>query len=239
MPIIDRLVEYHDGSTLLEGYFAYPHDLRDDKPAVLIVHMWAGRIEFVCEQARRLANLGYPAYALDMYGKDIRGSNNEENARLMQPFIDDRGFLLQRMGCGLQSMQDQTEAGGRPIVAIGYCFGGLCVLDLARAGADVAGVVSVHGLLDPPRGDRTKKITSKVLALQGACDPLADLDMLTQLQKELTLADADWQTIVYSHAKHAFTNPAANNEQAGTVYHPPSEQRAWRAILNFLAECSA
>lgn len=245
MNILTRTYEYADGDTLLEGYFASP-DTRDAFEAatstipprtILIAHMWGGRTEFVCEQARRLAQLGYSAFALDMYGKGIFGGNNEENARLMQPFIDDRRLLLRRVNAALAALNELSDASAENLVAIGYCFGGLCVLDLARSGANLKGIVSIHGLLDPPAGVPGKPVKAKVLVLHGHLDPMADLNSLKALQEELAHTRTDWQTILYGNSLHAFTNPAANNAQLGTVYNPVSSRRAWRAMLNFFDDC--
>lgn len=245
MNITTRTFEYSDGDTELEGYFAFPDTLNayeavtspSPPRTILIAHMWGGRTEFVCEQARRLAELGYSAFALDMYGKGVFGSNNEENARLMQPFIDDRRLLLCRLNAALSALNELPQASADNLVAIGYCFGGLCVLDLARSGANLKGAVSIHGLLDPPDGIPNKPVKAKVLVLHGYLDPMADRNSLKALEEELTHTQTDWQVILYSNTLHAFTNPAANNIQLGTVYNPLSSRRAWRAMLNFFDEC--
>lgn len=245
MDITTRTFEYTDGDTQLEGYFAFPEPLNTIgenpstslPPTILIAHMWGGRTEFVCEQARRLAARGYSAFALDMYGKGVFGGNNEENARLMQPFIDNRRLLLRRVNAALSALNELPQASADNLVAIGYCFGGLCVLDLARSGVNLKGVVSVHGLLDRPEGIPTKPVKAKVLILHGHRDPMADLTSLHALEEELTHTQTDWQVILYGNTLHAFTNPAANNMQLGTVFNPLSSRRAWRAMLNFLDDC--
>jgi dienelactone hydrolase len=244
MAIMTTTVDYRDGDTQLEGYLASP---RTDgpKPAVLIAHMWGGRVEFVCDKARQLAALGYTAFALDMYGKGpkgvILGGNPEENAKLIQPFMDDRGMLQQRMLAAFQALRARPEADPGRIAVIGYCFGGLCALDLARtgtgAGAGLRGAVSIHGLLEPPpRSDQRGRINCKVLLLHGDRDPQADMRSMLALQHELTETGVDWQSVIYGNTQHAFTNPAANNPTAGTVYHPDSNRRSWIALLAFLEE---
>jgi dienelactone hydrolase len=245
MNITTRTFDYADGDTKLEGYFAYPETLdafeamtaTPPPRTVLIAHMWGGRTEFVCEQARRLAALGYSAFALDMYGKGIFGDSNEKNARLMQPFVDDRRLVLRRLDAAISALNELPQASTDNLVAIGYCFGGSCVLDLARSGANLKGVVSIHGLLNPPDGIPNKPVKTKVLALHGYLDPMADLDSLRALEAELTHTGADWQVILYGNTQHAFTNPAANNVQFGTVFNPVSSRRAWQAMLNFFDEC--
>lgn len=245
MNITTRTFEYADGDKQLEGYFAFPATLDSVGTAthtspprtILIAHMWGGRTEFVCEQARRLAELGYSAFALDMYGKGVFGNNNEENVRLMQPFMDDRRLLLRRVNAAVSALNELPQASADNLVAIGYCFGGLCVLDLARSGAGLKGVVSVHGLLDPPDGIPNKPVKAKVMILHGHRDPMADLNSLKALEDELTHTRTDWQVILYGNTLHAFTNPAANNAQLGTVFNPVSSRRAWKAMLNFFDEC--
>jgi dienelactone hydrolase len=235
MPLVTTTVDYRDGDTLLEGFFAYDSDAARPVPAVMIAHMWGGRVEFVCEKARQLAAQGYAAFALDMYGKGVFGSNPAENEKLMQPFIDDRALLKRRMGAALHTVRALMPVDPARIAAIGYCFGGLCVLDLVRSGADIKAAVSIHGLLDPP-ATQPQATSAKILILHGSDDPLADTHSLLALQQELTHINADWQTIVYGGTQHAFTNPAANNSDLGTVYHPLSSQRSWRALLDFLRE---
>jgi dienelactone hydrolase len=236
--IVTTTVDYRDGNTQLEGYLATPRGGKDGKAAVLIAHMWGGRIEFVCDKARQLAALGYTAFALDMYGKGpdgvIQGRNPEENARLMQPFMDDRHMLRQRILAAFKTLRARPEADPGRIAVIGYCFGGLCALDLARSGAELRGAVCIHGLLEPPPDKG--RINCKVLLLHGSQDPQADMHSLLDLQHELTETGVDWQCVIYGNTQHAFTNPAANNPAAGTVYHPDSNRRSWAALLNFLEE---
>ena len=128
--------------------------------------------------------------------------------------------------------------GQERIAVIGYCFGGLCALDLARTGAGLRGAVSIHGLLEPPprSNNQQGRINCKILLLHGSQDPQADMHSVLALQHELTEAGVDWQSVIYGNAQHAFTNPAANNPAAGTVYHPDSNRRSWIALLNFLEE---
>ena len=234
-----RPIEYHDGATCLEGYFACDDRQTGPRPAVLISHAWVGRDEFVCAKARKLAELGYAAFALDMYGKGILGRNAEENARLMMPFIEDRALLQRRITCALETLRLQPEVDAQRIAAMGFCFGGLCVLDLARTGADLAGAVSFHGLFKPPGNTAGVKIRAKVLAMHGHDDPLAPPEDVLALEKELTEAGADWQIHVYGNTVHAFTNPQANDPAFGTVYNPLADRRSWTALQNFLSETLA
>jgi dienelactone hydrolase len=235
MPKTTRIT-YHDQGTELEGYLAYDENLTVKRPAVLICHDWSGRNEFACHKADDLAKLGYIGFALDIFGKGKLGASNEEKAKFIQPFMEKRGVLLQRLIAGLETLVKQPQVDTNHIAVIGFCFGGLCALDLARSGAAIRGVVSFHGLLMPPQQASTAKIVAKILALHGYDDPMAPTDQVLAFQAEMTQAGADWQMDIYGHTKHAFTNPLANDPGFGTVYEPKVAKRAWLAMQNFLTE---
>jgi dienelactone hydrolase len=236
MAIISNTVGYMDGDVQLEAFFAFDDSVSGRRPAVLINHTWAGRDEFVAEKARKLAGLGYVGFAVDMYGKGILGSGPEENARLMQPLMDDRAMLQKRIQAALYAVKLLPWVDDAKIAAIGFCFGGLCVLDLARTGADINGVVSFHGLLSAPGNTQGNAIKAKVLALHGHDDPLAPPEQVLAFEQEMTAAGADWQLYAYGHTMHAFTNPVANNPDSGMLYQPVADRRSWQAMQNFLAE---
>jgi len=237
--IKERLIEYSHKDNVLEGYLAWDDAIAGARPGVLISHAWGGRSDFECSKARALAELGYAGFALDLYGKGVQGTSREENAGLMQPFLEDRAYLQARLATALKTARTQPEVDAGRIAAMGYCFGGLCVLDLARTGADLRGVVSLHGLFAAPGNTAGKKITAKVLALHGHEDPMVPVDAVIGLEKELTAAGADWQIHVYGNCMHAFTNPHANDPSFGTVYDAGADRRAWQSLQNFLAEVLA
>ena len=235
MAIISNTVGYLDGDVLLEAFFAFDDSLSGRRPAVLINHTWAGRDDFVAEKAKKLAALGYVGFAVDMYGKGVLGSDAEENAKLMQPFMQDRQLLKKRMMVALYAVKLMPWVDDSRIAAIGFCFGGLCSLDLARAGADLKGVVSFHGLLGA-LDDNSHPIKAKILALHGHDDPMVPVEQVIAFEKEMTKAGADWQLHTFGNAQHAFTNPLANNPDFGTVYQPEADKRSWILMENFLAE---
>lgn len=239
MALQTKYVEYLDRDTCLEGFFAYDDRNSKPMPAVLISHAWAGRDEFVCGKARKLADLGYASFAMDMYGKGVLGRGTEENAKLMQPFMDNREVLQKRMGLALQTLKRLDEVNANKVAAMGFCFGGLCVLDLARTGAELKGVISFHGLLMPPGNTQANKIKAKVLVLHGHDDPMGPVDDVLALQKELTEAGTDWQLHSYGNTVHAFTNPLANDADFGTVYNSVADSRSWQSMENFLTEVLA
>lgn len=236
MALQTQLIEYSHNDTALEGYYAFDAAQATPMPLVLIAHAWGGREAFVEEKARQLASLGYAAFALDMYGKGIIGKSPEENGRLMQPFMQDRTLLQARMLCALATVKNLPGIDPFRIAAMGYCFGGLCVLDLARTGADLRGVVSFHGLFVPPGNTAGNKIKAKVLVLHGHDDPMATPEQSLVLGRELTDAGADWQIHLYGNTLHAFTNPLANDRAFGTLYDEQADRRSFDSLRNFLAE---
>jgi dienelactone hydrolase len=234
--MIEKTVEYvHNGATF-EAYMAVDGATPGPRPAILIAHTWEGRGEFVCDKARNLAGNGYVGFAIDLYGQGVVGSSPEQNAGLMQPFLDDRKLLQSRMNCALQALLGQPEVERGKVAAIGYCFGGMCVLDLARVGADVRSVVSLHGLLGSPGNTLGNKIAAKVLILHGSDDPMAPIEDVAAVQQELTTAGADWQLHAYGNTMHSFTNPNANNAEMGTVYNEVADHRSWKSLISFLEE---
>lgn len=231
-----KTVDYFDGDTRLQGYLAFDDAHPGPLPAVLIAHPWGGRNDFVMDKARQLAGLGYVGFAHDMYGDARLGEGAEACSALMLPFMQDRLKLQQRMACALDALRRQPSVDASRIAAMGFCFGGLCVLDLARTGADLRGVVSFHGLFKPPGNTAGTRIRAKVLVLHGHDDPMVPVDDVLALEKELTEAGADWQVHVYGNTVHAFTNPQANDPVFGTVYNAAADRRSWRSLVNFLAE---
>jgi dienelactone hydrolase len=231
----EQYIEYRDGETLLEGFLCYDESQPGPRPAVLINHAWGGRDEFVERKARRLAWQGYACFALDNFGKGKRGTTPEECSALMMPLLNDRGMLLRRLRAGLATAKGTPVVDARRIATIGFCFGGLCSLDLARGDSDIRGAVSFHGILKPS-GLTEPKIRARILMLHGYDDPLAPPEDLLAIAKEFTAAGADWQLHAYGQTVHAFTNPAANNRDNGMQYDEAADRRSWHALEEFLAE---
>lgn len=231
----EQTLEYRDGETVCEGFLCYDESQPSPRPTVLINHMARGRDDFVDRKARRLAWSGYACLALDNFGKGRRGGTPEANAALMAPFMNDRALLRKRLFAGLAAATSLPIVDARRIAVIGYCFGGLCALDFARANAEVRGVVSIHGLLKSA-GATEPKINARVLMLHGYDDPLAPPEDVLAVAREFTAAGADWQLHAYGHAVHAFTNPTASNRAAGLQYDEAADRRSWHAMEEFLAE---
>ena len=239
MSIQSRIVDYTDGTQTFKAYLAWDDNSDGARPAVLIVHTFAGRGDFECEKARKLAELGYVGMAVDMYGDARQGSTPEENFALMQPLVDDRVELQKRISLAFDAIREQPEVDSAQVAAMGYCFGGMCALDLARTGADIKGAVSFHGLLGAPGNTDGTKISAKVLCLHGYADPMGPPQNIIDLGTEMTAAGADWQLHAYGNTVHAFTNPQADDADFGTVYNEAADHRSWTSLQNFLTEIFA
>lgn len=239
MAIIENTINYVDGDTVLEGFFAFDDAIQGQRPAVLVSHAWAGRSEFTADKARELAKLGYVGFALDMYGAGKLGQTDAECGALMRPFVEDRALLQRRILAALANVKLLPWVDDKKIAAIGFCFGGLCVLDLARSGANVKGVVSFHGLLNAPTNLENAKITAKVLVLHGHDDPLVPPEQVAAFEQEMTQAGVDWQVHSYGNTVHAFTNPSATDFVAGYKFDEKANRRSWQAMENFFTEIFA
>lgn len=235
MAVQTRFVDYQHGELTLRAEMAWDDSL-GPRPVVLVAPTWAGRTAFEGDKARMLAELGYVGFAIDMYGAGIVGNGVEECSALMTPVASDRGLLQARIGTALDAARAQPEVLDQPAGAMGFCFGGLCVLDLARSRDDVAGVVSFHGLLGAPENISTPRVSAKVLVLHGYDDPMADPDAMRAFCDEMTAAGCDWQLHAYGQTQHAFTNPNANDPNMGTVYNPVVAERAFASMRAFFSE---
>jgi len=239
LALATRRIDYSDGQQVFEAHMAWDDSWSNPRPGVLVSHAWRGRSPFEDGKAERLVDLGYVGMALDVYGKGVLGSSPAENAALMQPLLDDRAMLQARLSLALSQLQSQPEVDAGKTAAIGFCFGGLCVLDLARIGADLAGVVSFHGLFVPPGNTSGNSISAKVLALHGWDDPMAKPADVVELAEEMSAMGADWQLHGYGGTLHAFTNPEANDPGNGLQYSSNADQRSWASMTAFLAEVLA
>ncbi|MDX1491493.1 MAG: dienelactone hydrolase family protein [Pseudohongiellaceae bacterium] len=233
-------IDYKDGDVELEGYVAWDETSDGERPLVIVAHDWTGRREFACSVAERLAENGYIGFALDMFGKGVFGKDGdtEGNSALITPYVSDRRLLRQRVHAAFEAATQLPNVDKTRVAAIGYCFGGMTVLELARAGTDLQGVISIHGLLG--QGDiATEQIIAKVLCLHGHDDPMGLPSQVLSFETEMSEAGADWQMHIFGGAKHAFTNPVANDDELGTVYNSRAAERTTRAIDDFLQEIFA
>jgi len=232
-----RTVEYRDGDVVLEGYLAWDDALKGPRPGVLVVHQWMGVSANERMRAEQLAALGYVALAADVYGKGARPANQQEAGALAGKYKGDRALLRSRVAAGLAELKRQPLVDGRRTAAIGYCFGGTAALELARSGAEVAGVVTFHGGLDSLTPADGKNIRAKVLVLHGADDPFVPAADIAAFQQELRAAGVDWQMVYYSGAVHSFTQKEAGSDPSrGAAYNERADRRSWQALRDFLAE---
>ncbi|WAS91085.1 dienelactone hydrolase family protein [Nannocystis punicea] len=235
--IVSEFVEYPAGDVVGEGYVAHDGATARPRPCVVLAHAWDGQNASIRTRAEEFAAQGFVAFALDVYGKGVRGEETGDNSRLMLPLLHDRGLLRDRLVAGVAAARQHPLVDPDRLVVIGWCFGGLCAIDTARCNAaGVRGVISVHGVLKPPGFAEQPRIGAKILVLHGWEDPVAPPEDVLALARELTAAGADWQLHAYGHAMHAFTLPAAQMPERGLQYDPNATRRAQLAIETFLAE---
>jgi dienelactone hydrolase len=230
-------VEYRHGDAVLEGYLAYDDALAGKRPGVLVVHEWWGLNDYAKRRAEELARLGYVAFAIDMYGKGKATTDIKEAGRLSGMFKENRPLGRARAAAGLEQLRRQPQVDPTRIAAIGYCFGGTVVLELARSGADIKGVASFHGSLATPNPADAKNIKAKVLVLHGADDPFESPAEVAAFQDEMRQAKVDWQMIFYGGAVHSFTNPDSGRAGIkGVAYNEAADRRSWQAMRAFFDE---
>lgn len=236
MSIQTRLVDYESDGNSFEGMLAWDDATDAPRPGVLVAHTIAGRSPHEEDRARRLAELGYVGFAIDVYGKGTQTTDFDRNKGMMDELRADRPELQRLLLTALECLREQPEVDAERTAAIGFCFGGLSVLDIVRTGEDIAGVVSLHGIFHAPGNTAGNSSKAKVLALHGWEDPLATLDDVVALASELTAMGADWQIHAYGNTTHAFTNPNADDWEGGKKYSEDADRRSWLATKNFLAE---
>jgi dienelactone hydrolase len=235
--LVTREMEYRHGDVVLQGYVAYPKDAAGKLPGVLICHQWMGPTAYERMRAEETAKLGLVAFALDIYGKDVRPKDSQEAAKVAGGFKGDRALLRARALAGLEVLRKVEACDASKIVVMGYCFGGTTALEIARSGAEVLGTVSFHGDLSSPTPDDAKKIRGKVLALHGADDPFVPADQVAAFEEEMRKAGVDWQLVAFGGAVHSFTLKAAGNDNSkGAAYNEKADHRSWEMYKGFLAE---
>ncbi|WP_037552533.1 dienelactone hydrolase family protein [Sphingomonas sp. URHD0057] len=219
----------------LESVFVGRRD-RQARPTVILIPTVMGVSDLELKFGRQLVELGFNAFVADLFGKKFRGAPRDVCFGEMNRLGSDRVALRRRLLAVVEQARGLGEVDEGKVVVAGYCFGGKCALDVARTGADVAGVASFHGLFDPP-GWEVGKIKAKVLAMHGWNDPMVKPDDVVALGNELTAAGADWQIHAYGHVGHGFTNPKAHEIGIdGVLYHELAAERSWTAFINFLEE---
>lgn len=231
-----KMVEY--GTTeKFEGYYVAPKKMKGPQPALLIVHNWMGLTDETKKQADRFAELGYVVFAADIYGKGVRAKDANEAGQLATKYKTDRKLFRERLNLALSRLMEEKSVNKAKVAAAGYCFGGTGVIELARSGSSVVGVISFHGGLDSPTPADGKNIKAKVLALHGAIDPYVPAKDLAAFEAEMQDAKVDYQLVKYANTVHSFTDKSAGTDNAkGAAYNDASDRRSFQAATNFLKE---
>jgi len=232
-----QTIEYKQGDQVLEGYLAYDANQQGKRPGVLVIHEWTGLNDYVRGRARQLAELGYVAFAADIYGKGIR-PQPPASGQEASKYYNDRNLAKARANAGFEVLRSQPTVDASKTAAMGYCFGGSMTLELARSGADADGFVVFHGGLRPTETEG-KNIKGKVLVLNGADDTAVPATDIAKFKSEMDSGGVNWQLINYSNTVHAFTNPDSGERTGPTdnaAYNAESDRRSWEAMKDFFAE---
>jgi dienelactone hydrolase len=238
--VITETVEYQHGNVTCIGYLAYDDAVTGQRPGVLVIHEWWGLNDYAKRRTRMLAELGYIAFAADMYGDGQAVTTSKEASKLAGAVRGDSKIMRGRANAALAVLRRHPRTDTNRLAAIGYCFGGTGVLELARSGANIAGVVSFHGGLGTDAPAQAGDIKAKVLVCHGAADPHVNPAETAALRDEMDGAGADWQMIYYAHAVHAFTNPGAGGDPSqGVAYNAAADRRSWRHMRVFFDEIFA
>tara|TARA_B100000609_G_C17169811_1_gene410978 strand:+ start:159 stop:914 length:756 start_codon:yes stop_codon:yes gene_type:complete len=224
-------VTYKHGSDTMEGFIAYDKAISGKRPVVIIVHQWKGLGDYEKTRARMLAEMGYLAVCADIYGQGNRAQDSQQARTLATKYRSDRKLMRARAQAALDYAKTLELADPAKVAAIGYCFGGGVVLELARSGADLAGVVSFHGNLDTPDPADAKNVACKILVCHGAADGSITMKDVTTFSEEMEAANVDWQLVIYANAKHAFTHFESKDR-----YNENADKRSWKHMQDFFHE---
>lgn len=234
-------IVYKDGETELEGYVARPitRDLIK-RPAVIIIHNWMGLKEYEKDRARQVAELGYVAFAADIFGKGVRPQSVDEAKAQAGKYKGELPLYRSRLKAALEAVKSRPDVDPARIVIAGYCFGGTGALELARTGEDLVGAVSFHGGLGSADPTLAKNIKGSVLVLHGAVDPYVKDEEVAAFRAEMDAAKVDYQLVYYANAVHAFTEKEAGDDPSkGAAYNAKADARSWKLFVSFLEEVFA
>jgi dienelactone hydrolase len=230
-----KVIDYSDGKTHHKGLAIFQEG-GQKKAAVLVCHAWHGQDDFTRSKAALLAEMGYVGFAVDMYGEGKEVHSSEEAKLLMTPLVEDRLLTRRRMLAAFEAVKALPEVDPKRIAVIGFCFGGMCALELARSGAAICAAVSFHGRLYRDKQVKSGPIKAAILALHGYEDPLMSAEQLADFQEEMNSAKVDWQLHIYGLTTHAFTNPQANSPEQGLLFQKSSSERSFKEMEMFFKE---
>ena len=236
-------VSYEADGTTLKGYIAYDDAIKGKRPGVLVVHEWWGQNEYARKRARMLAELGYTALAVDMYGEGWTADNPKDAGDLAYGISSDMPLEKERFEAGMQFLLNHEMVDPNEIAAFGYCFGGGVVLNMARIGENLKGVASFHGVLGTEYTARQWKVKARIISFSGDADPMIGADKVAAFRKEMDAAGVNYRVVTYPGAKHAFTNPAA--DELGKKFNLPiaydaaADKDSWEQATAFLREVFA
>ena len=232
-------ITYSDGTVSMSGFLAYDETLTGKRPGVLVVHEAFGLGEHAMERARMLAKLGYVALAADMFG-DRMQADLTKGIALITELKSQPKVLRARAGAAMTVLAGLPQVDATRLGGVGFCFGGTVVLEMARGGADLKGVVSFHGSLETPMPAAEGDVKASILVCTGADDPMIPATQVVAFEDEMRGAAADWQVVQYSKTVHSFTNPEADGSMTPAIqYNKLSDQRSWTAMSSFFTEVFA
>jgi len=236
-----QMVQYKDGDLLLEAYVAYDKQKYGGAPLPVVIVCPGGmsnaKGDFECRKADALAHLGYVGFTADLYGKDKCGGTPQENFQMIMPFMANRKMLITRLGKVVEAVKTLPFVDKNKIAVIGFCFGGLCALDMARADYGLRGAVSFHGVLTDPGYPTPDTIKTKIIVLHGDADPHVPPEQVANFEKEMREKKGDWQLHIYGGVYHGFTHPTATILDHGVMYDEKADHRSWASMKHFLTEC--
>jgi dienelactone hydrolase len=235
--VVTKSIDYEQGGEKLKGYLAYDDAKGGTRPGVLVVHEWWGLNDYVKHRAEQLARMGYVAFAPDMYGGAKTTRDPKQAEAWMSAAVEAPGLLAARSKAGLDVLRRQPQTDKAHLAAIGFCFGGGTVLQLAYSGEPLDRVVSFHGTLAPPDATQANQIRTSILILHGAEDNFIKPETIDQVRKSLDGAKVDWYMVSYANAVHAFTNPDADSYNIpGIGYNEKAATRSWEEMQRFFNE---
>lgn len=235
--IVTKVINYSDGETKMNGYLAYDSSIKGKRPGIIVVHEWWGHDDYAKKRARMLAKLGYHAIALDMYGNGEQAAHPSDASKFSSAVKKNMAVAEKRFMAAYHVLQKQSNVAKDKIAAIGYCFGGGIVLEMARRGVDLDGVVSFHGSLGTKTAAKKGKVKAKILVANGQADPFVTKESISAFKKEMKAAKVDFKFINYPGAKHSFTNPGADDYgkkfKLPLAYNAEADKKSWAEMKSF------